>query len=90
VSPRSAELLERARQGVTSARVLVDAGQAATAVSAAYYAMLYAARAALSERDRTARSHGGIWAAFREEFVLAQALVAIAGRFVSEVERLAG
>jgi len=71
MSPRSAELLERARQGVASARVLVDAGQPATAVSTAYYAMLYAARAALSERDRSARSHAGIWGLFREEFVLA-------------------
>jgi hypothetical protein len=32
--------------------------------------MLYAARAALSERDRLARSHAGTWALFREEFVL--------------------
>jgi uncharacterized protein (UPF0332 family) len=40
------------------------------AVSTAYYAMLYAARAALSERDRHARSHAGTWALFREEFVL--------------------
>lgn len=32
--------------------------------------MLYAARAALSERDRSARSHSGTWAAFREEFVV--------------------
>src|SRR3954468_11564631 len=45
-------------------------GHAATAISTAYYAMLYAARAALSERDRTARSHAGTWALFREEFVL--------------------
>jgi uncharacterized protein (UPF0332 family) len=70
VSPRSAELLTRAREGVASARTLVDAGHAATAISAAYYAMLYGARAALSERDRHARSHAGSWALFREEFVL--------------------
>ena len=70
MSPRSAELLARAREGVESARTLVDAGHAATAVSTAYYAMLYAARAALSERDRHARSHTGIWALFREEFVV--------------------
>lgn len=50
--------------------MLVDAGHAAVAVSTAYYAMLYAARAALSERDRHARSHAGTWALFREEFVL--------------------
>ena len=32
--------------------------------------MLYAARAALSERDRHARSHAGTWAIFRDEFVV--------------------
>ena len=40
------------------------------AVSAAYYAMLYAARAALSGRDRRARSHAATWALFREEFII--------------------
>jgi uncharacterized protein (UPF0332 family) len=50
--------------------MLVGGGHAAVAVSTAYYAMLYAARAALSERDRHARSHTGTWALFREEFVL--------------------
>ena len=70
MSPRSAELLARAREGVASARTLVTAGHAAAAVSTAYYAMLYAARAALSERDRHARSHAGIWGLFRDEFVL--------------------
>jgi uncharacterized protein (UPF0332 family) len=69
-STRSAELLARAREGVASARTPIEAGHAATAVSPAYYAMLYAARAALSERDRSARSRAGIWGLFREEFVL--------------------
>jgi uncharacterized protein (UPF0332 family) len=50
--------------------MLIDAGHVAVAVSTAYYAMLYAARAALSERDRHARSHAGTWALFREELVL--------------------
>lgn len=70
MSPRSAELLVRARQGVASAQLQIGSGHAATAVSTAYYAMLYAARAALSERDRHARSHSGTWSLFREEFVL--------------------
>jgi uncharacterized protein (UPF0332 family) len=69
VRPRSAELLARAWQGVASAQAQVQGGHAATAVSTAYYAMLYAARAALSERDRHARSHAGTWAIFRDEFV---------------------
>jgi uncharacterized protein (UPF0332 family) len=47
-----------------AARALVDAGHAATAVSTAYYAMLYAARAALSERDVNARTHAGTWQCF--------------------------
>ena len=70
MSPRSAELLARAREGVASAQLQLAGGHAATAVSTAYYAMLYAARAALSERDRHARSHAGTWGLFREEFVL--------------------
>jgi uncharacterized protein (UPF0332 family) len=70
VSPRSAEYLARAHEGLASARTLVDGGHAAVAVSTAYYAMLNAARAALSERGREARSHRGIWNVFREELVL--------------------
>ena len=70
MSPRSAELLARAREGVASAQLQPAGGHAATAVSTACYAMLYAACAALSERDRHARSHAGTWGQFREEFVL--------------------
>jgi uncharacterized protein (UPF0332 family) len=70
MSPRSEELLARAREGIASAQLQLDGGHAATAVSTAYYAMLYAARAALSERDRHARTHAGTWGLFREEFVL--------------------
>jgi len=38
-------------------------------VSAAYYGMLYAARAALSERDLYAKTHGGAWSQFADTFV---------------------
>lgn len=65
MSPRSAELLVRAHEGLASARALVSAGHAATGVSTACHAMLNAARAALSERDRDASSHAGTWALFR-------------------------
>lgn len=40
-----------------------------TALSAAYYAVLYAARAALSERELYAKTHRGAWHEFRREFV---------------------
>lgn len=82
MSPRSAELLARARAGVASARTQVAAGHAETAVSTAYYAMFYAARAALSERDRYARSHSGTWGLFLQEFVHS-------GEFDAELARAA-
>jgi uncharacterized protein (UPF0332 family) len=63
-------LLARGREGLASAQVLLDAGHAATTVSTAYYAMLNAARAALSERELNARSHAGTWNLFREQFVV--------------------
>ena len=40
-----------------------------TALSAAYYAMLYPARAALSEREIYAKTRRGAWHEFRREFV---------------------
>jgi uncharacterized protein (UPF0332 family) len=61
--------MEQARDRAVSARELLAAGHLEVAVSAAYYAMLYAARAALSERDEYARTHGGTWHLFHERYV---------------------
>lgn len=69
MSPRSEELLTGARDRLGAARVAFDAGFFSNAASASYYAMLYAARAALSECDLNARTHSGTWALFRETFV---------------------
>jgi uncharacterized protein (UPF0332 family) len=71
VNPRSAELLELARRRLAQARVDLEAGFPDGAISAAYYAMLAAARAALSERERNARTHSGTWHLFHDEFVVA-------------------
>lgn len=71
MSPRSEELLQLARRRLAQARVDLEAGFADGAISAAYYAMLAAARAALSERDRNARTHSGTWHLFHETFVAA-------------------
>ena len=68
MSPRSAEFLNAARRRLIAANGAVE-DDAATALSAAYYAMLYAARAALSERDTYAKTHVGIWHEFRRAFV---------------------
>jgi uncharacterized protein (UPF0332 family) len=68
VSPRSSEFLQAARRRLAAAEVVVDEDPS-TALSAAYYAMLYAARAALSERGISAKTHRGTWHEFRLAFV---------------------
>lgn len=60
-----------ARDRLANACVDLDAGHLAGAASAAYYAMLNAARAALSERDLHAKTHSGTWTLFSREFVAA-------------------
>ncbi|GIU95774.1 MAG: hypothetical protein KatS3mg012_2231 [Gaiellaceae bacterium] len=78
MSPRSEELLAGARDRLGAARVALSAGFPSNAASAAYYAMLYAARAALSEEGRNAKTHSGTWGLFHETFVAT-------GRFDSEL-----
>ena len=65
-----------------AARASVAAGFPTAAVSSAYYAMLYAARAALSEEDRYAKTHRGTWNLFGETFVTT-------GRFERDLFRAA-
>jgi uncharacterized protein (UPF0332 family) len=69
LSPRSQELLEQARDALRAAHVLLANDLPARAVSDAYYAVLYAARAALSERDSCAKTHSGTWGLFHQTFV---------------------
>jgi len=61
--------MDQARDRAEIARELLASEHPEGAVSAAYYAMLYAARAALSERDEYARTHGGTWHLFHERYV---------------------
>lgn len=58
-----------AREWLAGSQSTLAAGFAPGAVSLGYYAMLYAARAALSEEDRYAKTHSGTWNLFRETFV---------------------
>ena len=69
MSPRSEEFAAEARARLVAARNSIDSGDFAVAVGSAYYAMLYAARAALSERDLHAKTHRGLWSHFNEHFV---------------------
>jgi uncharacterized protein (UPF0332 family) len=61
--------LSQAGERLEGARTALRAGFGWLAVGAAYSAMLYAARAALSEEDRYAKSHSGVWTLVRKEFV---------------------
>jgi uncharacterized protein (UPF0332 family) len=69
VSPRSEEFLASANDRLRAAHAALAAGFPSLAVSAAYYAALYAARAALSEEDRYTKTHRGAWNLFGELFV---------------------
>lgn len=70
MSPRSDEFMNQAHEALRAARMLVAGEVPGRAVSESYFAMLYAARAALSEVDRHARSHKGTWMLLWEHFVL--------------------
>ena len=61
--------MDSARKRLAGARDALAAGHVDLAVSAAYYAMLYATRAALSERGEHAKTHGGTWTLFSRVFV---------------------
>ena len=82
MSPRSEEFLEEARRRVETARAILEVGDPASVLSVAYYAMLNAARAALSEENENARTHRGTWMLFRERFV-------VPGRFDEQLFRRA-
>jgi uncharacterized protein (UPF0332 family) len=86
MSPRPQEFYARARERLDGARRIFEQGEYAIAVGAAYYSMLYGARAALSERDRHAKTHRGTWNLLRQTLVADGSLPA---ELVAEAERLA-
>jgi uncharacterized protein (UPF0332 family) len=64
-------LLDRARVYLSSARLLREAGDYESAVSRGYYAMFYAAEAALLVRGVAASSHKGVIAEFNRLYTKA-------------------
>jgi len=67
--PRSEELLASAREWLSTAEATLRAGFPGAAAADAYYAIFYAARGALSEEERHAKTHHGTWSLFGELFV---------------------
>ncbi len=66
--PEVEALLDKARRSVTSARRLLEGGDADFAVSRAYYAMFYAAEAALLSRGLSFSKHARVLAEFNRQF----------------------
>jgi uncharacterized protein (UPF0332 family) len=62
--------MDQARDRAAIAREILASGHLEGAVSAAYYAMLYAARAALSEDNEYARTQRGTWHLFHKRYVV--------------------
>jgi uncharacterized protein (UPF0332 family) len=69
MSPRSEEFLQQARERLEDSQKMLDLMHPAVIVTTAYYAMLNAARAALSERGEYAKTHSGTWTLFSQAFV---------------------
>lgn len=62
-------LLAKADTYLSSAQLLIDSGDTASAASRAYYAMFYAVEAALDARGIRTRTHAGAIAQFGQHFV---------------------
>ncbi len=61
MTPRSQEYLQQARERLSDAQTMLELVHPAATVNTAYYSMLNAARAALSERGEHAKTHSGTW-----------------------------
>jgi uncharacterized protein (UPF0332 family) len=82
VSGPAEEGVARARTELAAARLLVDNGFGAQAVSRAYYAAFYAAEAALLRLGETRAKHSGVVSAFGRLLVRDRGVDERAGRLL--------
>ena len=61
--------MDQARERLADAQKILNVAHPPVVVSTAYYAMLNAANAALSERGEHAKTHSGTWTLFSRVFV---------------------
>lgn len=80
------EFISRAERYIESARLLLDAGDNESSVSRSYYAMFFAAEAALLTRQAAYSSHRGVIAGFGEHFVKTGVFPASMGRDLSRAQ----
>ena len=81
------DLLETSRRTLEEARYLREGGYHEGSLSRAYYAMFYAAEAALLTVDVTASTHSGVHTMFGKHFVKTGALPAALGKHLGEAFR---
>lgn len=67
--PEANELMQAGEQALRSARLLLEHGMWADAISRAYYAMVYSVRALLATKNLDSRTHRGAVHLFGREFV---------------------
>jgi uncharacterized protein (UPF0332 family) len=87
------QIMDKAEQALGSARLLLEAGDGDGATDRAYYAMFYAATAALSwtqpgEAQSFPKTHGGLIASFGLRLVQAGHLPTELGRSLNRVHEL--
>jgi uncharacterized protein (UPF0332 family) len=70
IAPESIRLIERAREQIASARSRESSAAPAVLVEDAYYSMLSAARAAVSQAGDRAGSEEVTWKLFEDRYVL--------------------
>jgi len=78
------QYLERARQAVSTGRLVVAHGDYVAATNRAYYAIFYAANALLATEKLERSKHSGVIAAFRQHFVKTGVIEAEFSRFYGE------
>lgn len=78
------QYLERARQAVSTGRLVVAHGDNIAAANRAYYAIFYAANALLATEKLERSKHSGVIAAFRQHFVKTDVIEAEFSRFYGE------
>jgi uncharacterized protein (UPF0332 family) len=69
MKPATEKLLEKAARSIRAAERLLKDDDMDFATSRAYYAMLYVAEALLNERALRFKKHGGVHAAFAQQFI---------------------
>ncbi|GAB4252476.1 HEPN domain-containing protein [Deferrisoma sp.] len=89
MSPEIAELiryrLERAREALEEAELLLGAGHGNSAVNRLYYAAFYAASAALLAKGLSSPKHSGIRSLLHREFVRPGLLPVDLGKFYDQL-----